>query len=139
MASLHVRIYTDGSCISCNEGGWAFCLIKGDAEFHVCGGDPSTTNNRMEMMAVIEGLRYCEDDECTVYTDSKLVMNCASNLWKRKANLDLWELYDKASVDKTIHWKWVKGHSGDYYNDLVDKLANGKAREFKQLNGKTIK
>jgi ribonuclease HI len=129
-----VKIYTDGSCLgNPGPGGWAWHRIDGEYELSMCGGDPSTTNNRMEMMAVIEALVSLKGNECTIYTDSKLVMNCAQRLWKRKANTDLWEQYDKASKSKTLKWVWVRGHSGDKYNEIVDKLANNEAKNIKKV------
>jgi ribonuclease HI len=126
-----IEIYTDGSCIvkSCS-GGWAFVNITRD--YAVCGGESDTTNNRMELKAVIVALQFMKGDkdtECRITTDSKLVLNCAQKNWKRNANLDMWIEYDKESVGINITWEWVKGHSGDYYNDLVDKLANEEAKK----------
>jgi ribonuclease HI len=95
------------------------------------GHDPSTTNNRMELRAVIEALLFVQDDEYNIYTDSQLTMNCAMGVWKRKANLDLWERYESALRGRKLNWHWVRGHSGDQYNTLVDKLANNAARNPK--------
>ena len=126
------KIYTDGSCLR-NPGGasgWAFALLENDEEWFVSGGEESSTNNRMEMMAVIEALSFAQGSSYTIYTDSKLVMNCAQGIWKRKKNLDLWEKYDLACKNKTLEWVWIKGHSGDEYNEIVDKLAKDEAKIF---------
>jgi len=124
------RIYTDGSCIgNPGKGGWAFIFIKDNEEIHISDSDKNTTNNRMEMKAVIEGLKFLSEKEsCIIYSDSKLVINCATNKWKRKSNLDLWKEYDKVSYNKNIEFIWVKGHSGNEYNELVDKMAFNEAK-----------
>jgi ribonuclease HI len=120
-------IYTDGSCIKNpnGPGGWACYIIDGyGMEFILSGGEKSTTNNRMELRAVIESLKFLKDkDSCKIYSDSMLTINCASGKWKRKANLDMWDEYNIASTNKCITFEWVKGHSGNKYNEIVDKLA----------------
>jgi len=123
------KIYTDGSCLK-NPGGasgWSFCILRDDAIMLVSGGEISSTNNRMELQAVIEALSCVDDGQYEIFTDSKLTLNCSKGVWKRKANLDLWLLYDKVSIGKIIKWVWVKGHSGDKYNDLVDIAARKEA------------
>ena len=127
-----MRIYTDGSCLKNPNGpsGWAYAAI--DGEYILCdsGGCESSTNNRMEMMAVIEALKFCKDFNASLHilSDSKLVINCAQGLWKRKKNLDLWEEYDFVSRGLDITWTWVKGHNGDKNNELVDSLAKSAAK-----------
>ena len=129
-----VEIYTDGSCLKNSggcPGGWAFIMILEDIEYHVSGNNDSTTNNRMELQAVIEAITFSqENDSYKIYTDSQLVLQCAKGNWKRKANLDLWQIYDKASIGKNIEWQWVKAHNGNKYNELVDKLARNAANEI---------
>lgn len=135
------KIYTDGSCLK-NPGGvsgWSFCIHDNDKIWLVSGGLPSSTNNRAELIAVLEALKWvgCECGEYLIYTDSMLTLNCAQEIWKKKSNLDLWERYKKLSKNKKIKWKWVKGHSGDKYNDLVDKAARKEAliiQKNKNLN-----
>jgi len=130
---MSAKIYTDGSCLK-NPGGasgWAFVILENDDETYVSGGDPSSTNNRMEMMAVIKALIYAPNNEYTIYTDSKLVMNCAQGIWGRKANLDLWSKYDNVSKDFTLKWVWVKAHKGDKYNEIVDDMARSEAIKIK--------
>ena len=130
-----IKIYTDGSCLKNPDGpgGYAFVIIdEDDVELHHSEGCISTTNNREEMKAVIESLKCIKQySECRIYTDSKLVINCANGTWKRKANLDLWKEYDNVSKNKTIHFEWVKGHNGDYYNEIVDNMAVKSARDAK--------
>jgi len=129
-----LELYTDGSCVKNPDGpgGWAVVLIDDDKyEWYLSDGEEKTTNNRMELRAVIEGIKLINDGSvCKIYTDSKLVINCAMGLWKRKANIDMWEEYDKIVKNKIINYEWVKGHSGNYYNEKVDKLALEEARKF---------
>jgi ribonuclease HI len=129
-----LELYTDGSCVKNPDGpgGWAVVLIDDDKyEWYLSDGEEKTTNNRMELRAVIEGIKLLsEDSVCKIYTDSKLVINCATGLWKRKANIDMWEEYDKIVRNKIINYEWVKGHNGNYYNEKVDKLALEEARKF---------
>lgn len=127
-------IYTDGSCLKNPDGpgGWGGIIIDADGdEFHISGNSPVTTNNRMEMTAVIETLRLVKPKKhYKIITDSMLVINCATGKWKRNANNDLWEEYDKVSKDKYISFEWVKGHNGNHYNEMVDKMALSEARSI---------
>lgn len=125
-------IYTDGSCLKNPDGpgGWAFIVYEPEYIWAVSGGHPSTTNNRMELQAVIEALKFAVGSKHTIYTDSKWVINCASGVWKRKANLDMWAKYNAASLGKTIEWSWVKGHSGNPDNECVDRLARYEAMQY---------
>jgi ribonuclease HI len=128
-----MAIYTDGSCLKNpgGAGGWCFCLIENDKEYIVCGSEPETTNNRMELTAVIEALKVIKNNvEYIIYTDSQLVLNCAIGKWKRKANIDLWNIYDKVSKNKKLNWKWIKAHNGNKYNELVDKIAYNEAKNL---------
>lgn len=129
-----IKIYTDGSCLKNpnGPGGWGVCILENDKEYYYCGNDPSTTNNRMELKAIIEGISCVkENSKCIIYTDSLLTINCASSKWKKKANLDLWKEYEKNSINKDITFEWVKGHSGNYYNEKVDILAREEAENIK--------
>lgn len=120
-----VTIYTDGSCMpNPGPGGWGFISLQPSAEYHVSGGEAKSTNNRMELVAVIEAIDFHPDyKELTIYSDSLLTINCAQGLWKRKKNRDLWAEFDQVSKGKKITFKKVKAHNGDHYNELVDKLA----------------
>ena len=121
------EIYTDGSCLgNPGPGGFAFIINNEDNELWYSEGQQSTTNNQMELTAVIECLDYVKE-KCIIYTDSKYVINCAKGVWKRKANVDLWKKYDIATKNKTIHFEWVKGHNGNDYNEKVDKMAREEA------------
>lgn len=119
-----LKIYTDGSCSpNPGPGGWAFIGIS-EKEYHGSGTSIKTTNNIMEMTAVIEALKFFSKyKDFHIVSDSLYVINCATNKWKRNKNTELWKEYDIVSKDKKIHFEWVKGHSGDFYNELVDKLA----------------
>jgi ribonuclease HI len=128
-------LYTDGSCIpNPGPGGWAFVALpnpldESPIEWHVSGGDPKSTNNRMELQAVIEALMFCHDKkEYIIYSDSQYVIKCAKGIYARKKNTDIWTNYDKVSKGKVIEWEWVKGHSGDKYNEIVDHLAKQEAK-----------
>ena len=127
-----LQIYTDGSCISNpnGPGGWAIAIIEDDGyEYYFSDKNSCTTNNRMELTAVIEAVSSIkEKQECIIYIDSQLIINCATGKWKRKANLDLWKEYDTFSKNKTINFEWVKAHNGNKYNEIVDKLAYTEAK-----------
>ena len=128
------RIYTDGSCLKNpgGPGGWACTILEDGEQWSVVGSDPETTNNRMELKAVIEALLFIQNTEYELYTDSDLTLKCATGVWRRKANLDLWAEYDLAVQGHKIHWKWVRAHNGDKYNELVDDLAREEAKTVKK-------
>lgn len=125
---LDFTVYTDGGCIDNpgGKGGFGAVLVN-----HKTGeirtyskGFISTTNNRMEMRAVIEGIKDVpKGSSCLVISDSQLVVNCLSGLWERKKNLDLWDKLDDAVKGLSIRTKWVKGHNGDILNEVCDALA----------------
>lgn len=131
-----MHIYTDGACSGApGIGGWAW-VSEGDGR-HGWGHDPSTTNQRMEMMAVLEALRSNPAGDITIYSDSAYVINCFKDSWwrgwqrndwrnsqkKPVANRDLWELLIPLATDPRVTFVKVKGHSDDEMNDVVDKLA----------------
>ena len=130
-----VNLYTDGACSgNPGPGGWAALLEFQGKEKELSGYDPATTNNRMELMAVIEGLSTLKK-RCHVhiFTDSKYVMQGMTEWlpgWKASAwkggkikNIDLWQALDAQSRRHTLEWTWVKGHAGHPQNERVDKLA----------------
>lgn len=134
-----IDIYTDGACKgNPGLGGWGALMVMGEKEKELCGGEADTTNNRMELKAVIEALnaltRPCE---VIVHTDSQYVQKGISEWihgwkargWKTAArapvkNVDLWQALDAAQARHKIEWRWVKGHSGHVGNERADALAN---------------
>lgn len=118
-------IYTDGSCRD-RKGGWAFVILFENYEMHWSDKVNDTTNNRMELTAVIEALKTLKNEECVIYSDSQWVINCAEGRWKRNKNLDLWKDFEEQRRrQKKVEFVWVKGHSTNEYNNLCDKLAYG--------------
>ncbi|QKJ65842.1 ribonuclease HI [Deefgea piscis] len=134
-----VEIYTDGACKgNPGPGGWGAFLRFGEHEKELFGGEAHTTNNRMELLAVISALaaltRTCE---VTIHTDSQYVKNgietwihgWKKNGWKTAAkqavkNEDLWKQLDAQVARHTVAWRWVKGHAGNPGNERADQLAN---------------
>ena len=137
MADL-VDIWTDGACSgNPGPGGWGAVLKSGDHERELSGGDPSTTNNRMELLAAIEALNALKrTSQVRLHTDSTYVKDGLTkwmagwkrNGWKTAAkkpvkNQDLWQALDEAAARHDIEWIWVKGHAGDAGNERADALA----------------
>ena len=141
-----IEIYTDGACSgNPGAGGWGVILRCGETEKELSGGEKETTNNRMELTAVIEALKALKREcEITLYTDSRYVMdgvtqwmpNWKQNNWKttnKKSavkNLDLWQELDRLLPAHKIKGVWVKGHNGHPENERVDKLARDFAKSF---------
>lgn len=131
-----VEIFTDGACSgNPGPGGWGVVLRYGSHEKEMFGHDTETTNNRMELMAIIEGLRALSRPvSVTIYTDSKYAMDGATQWmegWKKKGwtkkgglkNADLWQMLDHELSRHRVTWQWVKGHSGHPENERADGLA----------------
>ena len=132
-----ITIYTDGACSgNPGKGGWAAVIIEDKNEKTISGSEPLTTNNRMELSAVINALKEVGSAKLDIYTDSKYVKNGIEswiknwkiNGWMTAAkqpvkNKDLWLELDTLVSEKAIGWKWVKGHSNDHYNTIVDEAA----------------
>ncbi len=134
-----VEIYTDGACKgNPGVGGWGALLKMGAHQRELFGGERATTNNRMELMAVIKALEALKRKvRVKVYTDSKYVQQGISTWihdWKRRGwrtaskapvkNEDLWRELDRLAATHEIEWQWVKGHSGHDGNEAADRLAN---------------
>lgn len=120
-----VEMYTDGACSgNPGPGGWCAILRWNGHERVVSGGEPSTTNNRMELTAVIEGL-LCLKKPCkvTVYTDSQYVIGLMTQGWKRKANLDLLSDLDALCAVHDVTFEYVRGHAGHPLNERADRIA----------------
>ena len=129
-----IDIYTDGACIdNPGPGGWAVIVLNGESKRALSGGEQETTNNRMEIMAVVKGLQAVpETSEVRVHSDSQYVINTMTRNWKRNANQDLWGQLDAEVNKRTVKWEWVRGHSGHPLNEEVDRLANDEARKVKK-------
>lgn len=134
---LRYIIYTDGSCIpNPGPGGWAYEIRKADNQTKVSdrsGSDPSTTNNKMELTAVIKALNDDKVEKKSIVnikSDSQLIINTMTKNWKKKENKELWNELDEIIFNKQLkmEWEWVKAHAGNEGNEIVDKQANQKAR-----------
>ena len=134
-----IEAFTDGACRgNPGPGGWGVLLRFNDHEKRLCGGEKETTNNRMELMAVIQALESLNRDcKVKLTSDSQYVLkginewmeNWKKRGWKTAAkkpvkNVDLWQRLDKAREDHNVEWVWVKGHSGHIENEIADELAN---------------
>lgn len=142
-----VIVYTDGGCAPTNPGpgGWAAILVRGTKEKEIKGGELNTTNNRMELMAAISALEAIKPgSEVDIHTDSQYVREGITkyiNNWKRNGwrtaskqpvkNQDLWQRLEAARDAHTVHWHWVKGHSGHEFNDRADQLVRDARDELK--------
>ncbi len=149
MSKMLVDLYTDGACSgNPGPGGWGALLLFGDHEKELCDGTFDTTNNRMELMAAIQGLNALTRP-CIVnlYTDSKYVMDGMTKWihgWKKNGwrnaskkpvkNADLWQELEKATARHDINWNWVKGHTGHPENERADALANQGMTVYKMGN-----
>ena len=133
-----IKIYTDGSCIgNPGSGGWAAIILNGNKQDIISGRKKNTTNNQMELMAAIKALLFFfKKQKIRIYTDSNYVKEGITNwikIWKKNnwktankkkvKNVELWIKLNTLSNFHDIEWKWVKAHSGDSMNNMVDKLA----------------
>ena len=134
-----IEIFTDGACRgNPGPGGWGVLMRYGDKEKSLCGGEAETTNNRMEMTSVIEGLAaLTQPCKVTLTSDSTYVLKGIQEWlpgWKKRnwktaskkpvKNVDLWQKLDALIGTHEIDWQWVKGHSGHRENEIADQLAN---------------
>ena len=141
-----ISAFTDGACSgNPGPGGWGVVLRSGDHEREIYGGEPATTNNRMELTAAIQALQALREAcEVELTTDSTYVKDgitrwlhtWKTNGWKTAAkkpvkNQDLWEQLEAQTVRHAVDWKWVKGHSGHPDNERADALANLGMAEIK--------
>ena len=121
-----IYLYTDGAASgNPGPGGYAAVLKCASLVKEISGGFACTTNNRMELMAVIQGLSAIRWQNATVevYSDSTYVIKTLTENWKRKKNQDLWNKLDEAAAGKNISWHWIKGHAGHPENERCDRLA----------------
>ena len=148
---MNIKIYTDGACIgNPGPGGWAAIILTKTGQKEIFGGEKLTTNNRMELTAAIRALEYCIKKEGSqpslkqiiIYTDSIYLKEGITewiNVWEKNnwktsekknvKNIDLWKALKELTKFHQIEWIWVKGHSNNPLNELVDKLAK-KATPF---------
>ena len=139
---MSLTVYTDGSCLgNPGPGGWAWAVPEGPC---AAGAEPTTTNQRMEITAALEALRGNPDGDIVIVSDSTYVVKCFTDRWwsgwqrrgwknsqgKPVANRDLWEPMIEAALadNRSVTFQWVKGHSGDRWNDVVDEMATTAAR-----------
>ena len=120
-----IDVYTDGSCLgNPGPGGWAAIVMRAEGTERLSGGERSTTNNRMEITAVIEGLRATPPgSSVAVHSDSEYLVKTMTVGWKRKANTDLWARLDQLTADRTVDFHWVRAHVGHPHNEQADRLA----------------
>lgn len=146
--TVRVEIFTDGACSgNPGVGGWGAILRYKDIEKELSGGEENTTNNRMELMAVIMALSALKTNcNISLYTDSKYVMNGITEWlanWKRNnwrtankkqevKNVDLWQRLDELTQQHEIRWLWVKGHNGHPENERCDALARSEVAKIKE-------
>tara|TARA_B100000579_G_scaffold338294_1_gene289461 strand:- start:1382 stop:1855 length:474 start_codon:yes stop_codon:yes gene_type:complete len=152
----NIKIYTDGSCSgNPGPGGWAAVIIFNNDEFIITGYESNTTNNRMEIVAAIQGLKEIKFSyKINLYTDSNYLKNGITTWiksWKKNnwinsnkkpvANQDLWKELDNINKNLKINWEWVKAHENNFYNNLADKHAFSamkSQKEIKLKNGQII-
>ena len=142
-----VDIWTDGACSgNPGPGGWGAILIYKDNEKLLSGGEPATTNNRMELMGAISALEALKKaSKVRLHTDSQYVKNGITawiKNWKRRgwktadnkpvANADLWQRLEAAEQPHQVEWRWVRGHDGDENNERADELARGAIKALRE-------
>ncbi|MEZ5833219.1 MAG: ribonuclease HI [Dongiaceae bacterium] len=144
-----VEIFTDGACSgNPGPGGWGAVLRYGAVEKEINGGEPETTNNRMELMAAIMAIEAVKRPcEIHLHTDSEYLRNGITtwiHSWKARGwktadkkpvkNVDLWQRLERAIETHDVHWHWVKGHSGHKENERADELARLAIRQMKDAS-----
>ena len=149
MALAEVDLFTDGACSgNPGPGGWGAVLRYGDVEKEMSGGEPATTNNRMELMAAIMAIEAVKRPcEIHLHTDSEYLRQGITtwiHSWKARGwktadkkpvkNVDLWQRLELAIATHDVHWHWVKGHSGHIENERADELARLAIRQMRDAS-----
>ena len=132
-SSRDLLAYADGSCIgNPGPGGWGFVIVRpGGEREESSGGDPETTNNKMELTAAIEALKRIEAGRSVVLrSDSQYVVKGINEKRKRKANIDLWNQLDAEIAARRVTFEWVRGHADDPLNARADQLAHSEAERI---------
>ena len=148
-----LKLYTDGACSgNPGPGGWGCVLLAGGATRRISGYEPQTTNNRMELMGVIAGLKVLtRATTAEIFTDSMYVKNAFTEGWlagwqrngwktsqgKSVKNQDLWLELSHLQRIHQLKWTWVKGHSGDHYNEMCDQMARLAITQRRGIDEKT--
>jgi len=128
-----LTIFTDGSSLgNPGPGGYGVVILESDNKIELSGGEAATTNNRMEMKAIIEALKWVKNNNkqntpIILHSDSQLLINFLTQNWKRKKNLDLWQELDMAKQGLNIDFQWIKAHAGKEHNERCDQLAKAQA------------
>lgn len=137
----NIIVYTDGSCLgNPGPGGWACIILEGAKRTELSGNAKETTNNKMEMTAVIEALKFLHKEHkndlqklnINFYIDSNLIVQTLTCNWKKKKNVDLWADIERLSAWLNIKWNWIKAHHESELNNQVDELANTQAHIAKE-------
>ena len=132
-----IEIYTDGACSgNPGKGGWGAVILRDGQTREISGGESQTTNNRMEMTAVIEGLASVPSGaQVTVFSDSQYVVNTMTKNWKRRKNQDLWAKLDRETAARNVSWQWIRGHAGHPMNERADRLATQQSNPRAPVGG----
>ncbi len=136
---MKVEVFSDGSCLgNPGPGGWAALVRSGKTAYRIQGGEPYTTNNRMEILASIWGIKtamaeFPGHSEISVTTDSALLVNTMTKNWKKKKNQDLWMQLLSLIDGHKVTWHWVRGHNGHKENEDCDQRANAEAMKNEKI------
>lgn len=134
-----MNIYTDGSCLqNPGPGGWGVLILDKESNWEISGNDAYTTNNKMELQAVIEAIKFVDKGDLIIHSDSMYVINGITNWinnwirkdWKKVKNVELWKELYILTKERNIEWTWVKAHADNEYNNRVDEIARNAANQI---------
>ena len=134
-----MNIYTDGSCLqNPGPGGWGVLILDKESNWEISGNDAYTTNNKMELQAVIEAIKFLDKGDLIIHSDSMYVINGITKWinnwirkdWKKVKNVELWKELYSLTKDRNIEWIWVKAHADNEYNNCVDEIARNAANQI---------